>query len=293
MIPGEQPIFLPVLSAQRPAPGMVVLVGAGPGDPELLTLAAFRVLQQADVVVYDALVSPEILALIPPETEQMYVGKRGGVPSMSQEEISRLLVRLARENRRVVRLKGGDPFVFGRGGEEACHLVAQGIAFRVVPGLTSGVAGPAYAGIPITHRDVNAHVAFITGHESREHHPAIDEDGHVSRIDWEGVARTFPVMVLYMAIKNLPLVTQRLVAAGRSEDTPIALIRWATTVRQQTLVSTLGRVVADIARLNIRPPAIIVIGKVVDYRSLLAWFPDESLDVEENRSYDYWKKKEG
>ncbi|HIJ84068.1 MAG TPA: uroporphyrinogen-III C-methyltransferase [Magnetococcales bacterium] len=257
-------------------PGKVVLVGAGPGDPELLTLAAYRAMQLADVVVYDALVSPEILALIPATTQKKFVGKRGGLPSMRQGEINDLLVQLAKENLRVVRLKGGDPFVFGRGGEEACHLASAGIAFRIVPGLTSGIAGPAYAGIPVTHRDVNAHVAFITGHESRDNITGLD-DFHASRIDWEGVARTFPVIVLYMAIKNLPHVTQRLVAAGRSEETPIALIRWATTVRQQTLVSTLGRVVVDIDQLNIRPPAIIVIGDVVNYRSMLAWFQDETL----------------
>ncbi|MBF0146259.1 MAG: uroporphyrinogen-III C-methyltransferase [Magnetococcales bacterium] len=270
-------IQLPTRVSPLPAPGTVALVGAGPGDPELLTLAAYRALQHADVVVHDALVSPEILALIPEKTEQIYVGKRGGSPSMRQGEISELLVRLAQGNRRVVRLKGGDPFVFGRGGEEACHLVSQGIMFSVIPGLTSGIAGPTYAGIPVTHRDVNAHVAFITGHESRDHHPSNDDHHHISRIDWEGVARTFPVMVLYMAIKNLPLVVKRLTAAGRSVETPIALIRWATTARQQTLVSTLGRVVREIEELKIRPPAIIVIGDVVNYRSLLSWFPDETL----------------
>ncbi|MBF0141434.1 MAG: uroporphyrinogen-III C-methyltransferase [Magnetococcales bacterium] len=271
------PVSLPLHDGVRtPAPGVVALVGAGPGDPELLTLAAYRAISRAEVIVYDALVSPEILALVPPDIEQIYVGKRGGHPSMSQREISDLLVRLAHSNRKVVRLKGGDPFVFGRGGEEACRLVAEGIPFYIVPGLTSGIAGPAYAGIPVTHRDINAHVAFITGHESREHAPDND-DSHATRIDWEGVARTFPVMVLYMAIKNLPHVTERLIAAGRSKDTPVALIRWATTKRQQTLVSTLGNIVADIKTRNVLPPAIIVVGDVVNYRSTLAWFHDETL----------------
>jgi len=271
------PMDLPAVEGGMPTPGAVSLVGAGPGDPELLTLAAYRAVRSADVVVYDALVSPEVLSFIPDATQKIYVGKRGGIPSMSQGEISDLLVSLARRKLRVVRLKGGDPFVFGRGGEEACRLAAEGIVFNVVPGLTSGIAGPAYAGIPVTHRDVNAHVAFITGHESRDHQGQDDDTIHASRIDWEGVARTFPVMVLYMSIKNLPYVTQRLMAAGRSSDTPIALIRWATTARQQTLVSSLGRVVADINTLNIKPPAIIVIGDVVNYRSELAWFQDETL----------------
>ncbi|MBF0190282.1 MAG: uroporphyrinogen-III C-methyltransferase [Magnetococcales bacterium] len=266
------------LTSPYPQPGMVLLVGAGPGDPDLLTIAALKALRNADVVVHDALVSPEILDLIPESCERIHAGKRGGSPSSSQKDISETLVRLAKAGRRVVRLKGGDPFVFGRGGEEAERLVAEGIPFRVVPGLTSGIAGPAYAGIPITHRDVNANVAFLTGHESAEN-PSFVEGSPSSRIHWESVARAFPVLVLYMAIQNLPVVVGRLIAAGRSPETPVAVVRWATTRAQQTLVSTLGRLEADVTALDLQPPAVVVIGDVVRYRESLQWFPDETLLV--------------
>ena len=252
------------------------MVGAGPGDPDLLTIAAFKVLKTADVVVHDALVSPEILALIPEGTQIIPAGKRGGQPSASQADICDLLVRLAREGKRVARLKGGDPFVFGRGGEEACRLSGEGIPFQVVPGLTAGIAGPAYAGIPITHRAVNANVAFITGRESAINAP-FQKDGGTTCIDWEAVAQAFPVLVLYMAIKTLEPVTRRLMAGGRSQNTPVALIRWATTPRQQTLITTLGKAVEAINACNLQPPAIVVIGEVVNYREILAWFPDETL----------------
>jgi uroporphyrin-III C-methyltransferase len=258
--------------------GMVILVGAGPGDPDLLTLGALKALQTAEVIVYDALVSQEILEMIPAQTEKIEAGKRGGGHSTKQEDICNLLVKLSKEKRRVVRLKGGDPFVFGRGGEEACRLVEENIPFRVVPGLTSGIAGPAYAGIPVTHRAVNANLAFITGHESPAN--TSDQEGdesHPSRIDWEGVARTFPVIVLYMAMRNVDSVKKRMLAAGRSVDTPVALIRWATTPRQQTMVTSLGRVTEDIQAVGMKPPAIMIIGKVVDYREILRWFPDETL----------------
>ncbi|MBF0125461.1 MAG: uroporphyrinogen-III C-methyltransferase [Magnetococcales bacterium] len=257
-------------------PGSVLLVGAGPGDPELLTLAAFKALQQADVVVHDALVSSEILDLIPAACQRVFAGKRGGTPSTEQSDISATLVRLAQAGQRVVRLKGGDPFVFGRGGEEALHLARHGIPFRVIPGLTAGIAGPAYAGIPVTHRDVNANVAFITGHESAENAPFNSEELSSARIHWESIARTCPVLVLYMAMENLPLVTESLIQGGRSADTPMAIIRWATTPRQQTLVTTLGRAVADVQQHNIKPPAIIVVGEVVRLRQELAWFKEEA-----------------
>ncbi|MBF0127323.1 MAG: uroporphyrinogen-III C-methyltransferase [Magnetococcales bacterium] len=259
-----------------PAPGMVLLVGAGPGDPDLLTIGAYKALQVADVVVHDSLVSPEILALIPPTCERIHAGKRGGRPSTCQADISATLVQLAKAGRRVVRLKGGDPYVFGRGGEEAEQLVAESIPFRVVPGLTSGVAGPAYAGIPVTHRDVNANVAFLTGHEYAEN-PSFLDGASASRINWEAVAVAFPVLVLYMAIQNLETVVSRIMQAGRSPDTPVALIRWATTPRQQTLVTTLGQVIGDVHDLGLQPPAVVVIGDVVRYRERLTWFPDETL----------------
>ncbi|MBF0399249.1 MAG: uroporphyrinogen-III C-methyltransferase [Magnetococcales bacterium] len=256
---------------------MVALVGAGPGDPDLLTVAAIKALQMADVVVHDALVSPAILELIPAGCQVIAAGKRGGNPaSACQSDICDSLVALARQNKRVVRLKGGDPFVFGRGGEEACRLADEGILFRIVPGLTAGIAGPAYAGIPITHRLVNANVAFITGQESAENSglPEGEEDRDGSRVNWELIARTFPVLILYMAMKNLAFVSQRLMAGGRSADTPVALIQWATTPQQRTLVTSLGNLVQDVAASDLKPPVIIVIGDVVRYRESLAWFPD-------------------
>ncbi|MBF0162292.1 MAG: uroporphyrinogen-III C-methyltransferase [Magnetococcales bacterium] len=254
---------------------MVALVGSGPGDPDLLTVAALKALQVADVVVHDALVSPQILALIPPECLRIGVGKRGGNPCSSQQaDICDILVRLAQDNKRVVRLKGGDPFVFGRGGEEACHLAAAGVPFRVVPGLTVGIAGLAYAGIPVTHRAVNAHMAFITGHESSDQ--GGESEMESSRVDWEAMALSCPVLVLYMAMKNLASVSQRLMAGGRGADTPVAVIQWATTPEQRTLVTTLGQVVQDVISCDMKPPAIVVIGEVVRYRESLAWFADET-----------------
>ncbi len=262
-------------------PGTVALVGAGPGDPDLLTIAAFKAIHTADVVVHDALVSPTIMRLIPSGTEVISAGKRGGNPSSTnQADICDTLVSLAKAGRRVVRLKGGDPFVFGRGGEEACRLFAEGISFRIIPGLTSGIAGPAYAGIPITHRAVNANVAFITGHESAENSGFREgEEELSSRLDWEGIARTFPVLVLYMAMRNLPQVSKRLMAAGRSAETPVALIQWATTPQQRTLVTNLERLVADVNACDLKPPVIIVVGEVVRYREMMSWFADETIRV--------------
>ena len=274
-------IQLPPSRSRSLEPGSVALVGAGPGDPELLTIAALRSLQNADVIVHDALVSAEILALIPEQCEIIAAGKRGGhLTSACQTDICDMLVSLARQNKRVVRLKGGDPFVFGRGGEEACRLADEGIPFRIVPGLTVGVAGPAYAGIPITHRAANANVAFITGHESDASSPEergeFCEDPTKGRVYWEAIAQ-FPVLVLYMAMKNLSQVSERLMAGGRSGDTPVALIQWATTPQQKTLITTLSNAVRDVAACRLEPPVIIVIGDVVNYRKKLAWFPDITL----------------
>ncbi|WP_227657629.1 uroporphyrinogen-III C-methyltransferase [Candidatus Magnetaquicoccus inordinatus] len=261
-------------------PGTVALVGAGPGDPNLLTVAALKALHTADVVVHDALVSPAILQLIPTGIEVISAGKRGGNPcSTNQADITETLVVLAKAGRRVVRLKGGDPFVFGRGGEEACRLFAEGISFRIIPGLTSGIAGPAYAGIPITHRAVNANVAFITGHESAENSAFREGEDEFSRLDWEAMARTFPVLVLYMAMKNLAQVSKRLMAGGRSADTPVALIQWATTPQQRTLVTSLGRLVEDVEACAMKPPVIIVVGEVVRLREEMSWFADETIRI--------------
>ncbi|MGO7161786.1 uroporphyrinogen-III C-methyltransferase, partial [Rhizobium johnstonii] len=218
---------LPVLE-----PGNVWLVGAGPGDPGLLTLLAAKGLFEADVIVHDALVNEECLALARPETLVEYAGKRGGKPSVKQRDISLRLVELARAGKKVLRLKGGDPFVFGRGGEEALTLVEHNIPFRIVPGITAGIGGLAYAGIPVTHRDINHAVTFLTGHDSSGIVP--------DRINWEAIGRGSPVIVMYMAMKHIAEISTNLIAAGRLPTEPIAFVCNAATGRQQVLETTLG-----------------------------------------------------
>jgi len=243
------------------APGHVWLVGAGPGDPGLLSALALHALDQADSIVYDALVDPRILRLARPGAALDYAGKRGGRPSPSQPDISARIVRLAQAGKRVLRLKGGDPCIFGRGAEEALALAAAGIPFRIVPGITAGIGGLAYAGIPVTHRDTNSAVTFITGHNSTGAVP----DG----LDWESIARGAPVLVLYMALKHLPVIVERLLAAGRRPDEPAAIVSKASTPEQQVLVSTLGEIAA--ASRTAETPAIVVVGEVVRLRAGLNW----------------------
>ncbi|MGH7039677.1 MAG: uroporphyrinogen-III C-methyltransferase [Stellaceae bacterium] len=242
-------------------PGSVWLVGAGPGDPGLLTALALHALAQADSVVYDALVDPRILRLARPGVVLDYAGKRGGKPSPSQPDISARLIRLARAGRRVLRLKGGDPFVFGRGGEEALALVAAGIPFRIVPGITAAIGGLAYAGIPVTHRDANSAVTFVTGHASG----GLVPDG----LDWPAIARGAPVLVLYMALKHLPNIVAHLLAGGRAPDEPAAIVSQATTVAQQVRMAPLAELPA--VAVGIEAPAIIVVGEVVRLREQLDW----------------------
>jgi uroporphyrin-III C-methyltransferase len=244
-------------------PGWVWLAGAGPGDPGLLTLLAARGLADADVVVYDALVDERVLALARPGASLEYAGKRGGKPSPRQRDISKRLVELARAGKRVLRLKGGDPFVFGRGAEEAMALVAAGVPFRVVPGVTAGVGGLAYAGIPTTYRETNSVVSFITGHNS----DGIVPDG----LDWPALARGSPVLVLYMALKHLDGIAQRLIAGGRAPDEPVAVIQAASTARQRVLETTLARAAADTRAAGIEPPTLVVVGPVVPLRRALDW----------------------
>jgi uroporphyrin-III C-methyltransferase len=244
-------------------PGTVWLAGAGPGDPGLLTLLAAHALAQADVVVYDALVDETCLALAGAQAILEYAGKRGGKPSPKQRDISLRLVELAREGKRVLRLKGGDPFVFGRGGEEALTLVAHGIPFRIVPGITAGIGGLAYAGIPVTHRDTNQVVTFLTGH---------DQNGLVpDAIDWEAVAKGSPVIVMYMAMKHVDGIAQSLMTAGRKADEPLAFVCNASTKDQKVLISTIGKAAQDADAAGIEPPAIVVVGEVVRLRSGLDW----------------------
>jgi uroporphyrin-III C-methyltransferase len=244
-------------------PGEVWLVGAGPGDPGLLTLHAANALAQADVIVHDALVNADCLKLARTGAVLEYAGKRGGKPSAKQRDISLRLVELAREGHRVLRLKGGDPFVFGRGGEEALTLVEHHVPFRIVPGVTAGIGGLAYAGIPVTHRDTNHTVTFLTGHDSTGVVP--------DRIDWDGVARGSQVIVMYMAMKHIPTITSRLIAAGRSPDEPVAFVTDASTSTQQVLETTLARAADDVAASGLQPPAIVVVGEVVRLRPALDW----------------------
>ncbi|WP_322990801.1 uroporphyrinogen-III C-methyltransferase [Hoeflea sp.] len=243
--------------------GEVWLVGAGPGDPGLLTLHAAHALSQADVIVHDALVNAECLKLARPGARLEYAGKRGGKPSPKQRDISLRLVELAREGQRVLRLKGGDPFVFGRGGEEALTLVEHHIPFRIVPGVTAGIGGLAYAGIPVTHRDTNHTVTFLTGHDSSGLVP--------DRIDWDGVARGSQVIVMYMAMKHIATIAARLIDAGRDADEPVAFVTDASLPGQKVLETTLERAATDVAASGLQPPAIVVVGKVVRLRSALDW----------------------
>jgi uroporphyrin-III C-methyltransferase len=245
------------------APGSVWLVGAGPGDPGLLTLLALHALETADVVVYDALVAPAILKLARPEAALEHAGKRGGKPSMQQPDISLRLVALARQGKRVLRLKGGDPFVFGRGGEEGLTLARAQIPFRVVPGITAAIGGLAYAGIPATHRDTNSAVTFITGQTSGGTLP--------NAVDWEAMARGTAVLVIYMALRNLDTIARRLIAAGRPADEPVAIISKATTDEQRVIETTLAAAAKDAADAALEPPALIAIGPVVTLRHELDW----------------------
>jgi uroporphyrinogen III methyltransferase / synthase len=240
--------------------GFVSLVGAGPGDPALLTRRAARCLRGADLVLYDALVDARVLRLAR-RAQRFFVGKRAGRHSMTQEAISALMVRAARRGKRVVRLKGGDPFVFGRGGEEAEALSNAGVAFEVVPGVSSAVAVPAYAGIPLTHRNFASSFAVVTGHEARKAHSAVD---------WSRVATAVDTLVILMGLANLPFIVEKLIAHGRSPRTPVAVIRSGTTCEQEGVVGTLADIVEKSALIE--APALIVVGDVVSLADKLNWF---------------------
>jgi len=248
--------------------GKVYLIGAGPGDPGLITVKGRKLLDGADCIVYDFL-APGSLIGNTRGAELIYVGKSGGNHSMEQEEIHRILVEKAREGKKVARLKGGDPFIFGRGGEEALELEKEGIPFEVVPGVSSAYAVPAYAGIPVTHRGVASSVSFITGHED----PA--KEG--SDLDWETLASMHGTLVFLMGVKNLPLIVGQLLKHGRNPGEEVAIIRWGTTAAQVTLTGTLGTIVEASAQRAIKPPAVIVIGKVASLRERLSWFEQKPL----------------
>ncbi|KPK77606.1 MAG: hypothetical protein AMJ79_02635 [Phycisphaerae bacterium SM23_30] len=256
---------------QRSAsPGCVYLAGAGPGDPGLITLRAMQLIEEADVIVHDYLVSRLLLQRARPEAEIIYAGKKAGQHSLPQDEINQLLIEKARENKKVVRLKGGDPFIFGRGGEEAVALVEAGVKFEVVPGITAGVAAPAYAGIPTTHRDYASELALITGHE---------DSGRTgpSRIDWELLGRWRGTLVFYMGVKNLPVICAHLQEHGMSGARPAAITAWGTTPRQRTLVGTVSSLTRLAAEHNFESPAVITIGEVVGLQEKLNWFERREL----------------
>ena len=250
-------------SGGKSKPGRVFLVGAGPGDLGLVTLRARECIEMADVIVYDYLANPEMLAWAREDAEIIYVGKRAGEHTLAQEDINALLIEQARAGKKVVRLKGGDPFVFGRGAEEAKAIVNAGIEFEIVPGISSAIAGPAYAGIPVTHRDRNSHVTFFTGHED----PAKVE----SAIDFAALARLGGTQVMLMGVERIEAVAREMVEHGARKDLPVALVRWATTGRQETLTGTLANIAERVVEAGFQAPAVAVFGDVVTLRDDLNW----------------------
>jgi uroporphyrin-III C-methyltransferase/precorrin-2 dehydrogenase/sirohydrochlorin ferrochelatase len=246
--------------------GKVHLVGAGPGDPDLLTLGALKALQRADVVVYDHLVGNGILELAPRHAQRVYAGKESAHHSMRQEDINQLLVRLARQGRRVVRLKGGDPFIFGRGGEELEALAQAGIPFEVVPGITAASGVSCYAGIPLTHRDHAQACVFVTGHL---------KDGTVN-LDWPALARPHQTVVIYMGLAALAEICRQLAAHGLPESTPAAVVEQGTTTRQRVVTGTLATLPARALESALKPPCLIIVGSVVSLHEPLSWFEPES-----------------
>jgi uroporphyrinogen III methyltransferase / synthase len=249
--------------------GRAILVGAGPGDPGLITVKGLEALKEADVVLCDRLANPRLLEHVPDHCEILDVGKRPRGHCRDQEEINRLLIEKALEGKTVVRLKGGDPFVFGRGGEEADALKEAGIPCEIVPGITSAIAVPAYAGIPVTHRDYSSSIAIVTGHEC--------PDKQESSIQWEHLAKGAETLIILMGVSNLPSICDRLIRHGRSPDTPVALIRWGTRAEQETLTGTLGDITRQVKENGFRPPAVIVVGDVVRKRMRLNWHESKPL----------------
>jgi uroporphyrinogen III methyltransferase / synthase len=268
-----------ITNPESQPPGIVYLVGAGPGDPGLITVRGMNLLASAEVVVYDALVNPRLL-LDAPRAEKIYVGKRAASHSMTQDQINALLVERAKRGRRVVRLKGGDPFVFGRGGEECEALVIAGIRFEVVPGITAAIAAPAYAGIPVTHRDFNSSFTFLTGHEKEEQYQETEAKGRSagagSDIDWSSIAK-LPCVAFYMGVKSLPRICSKLIEHGLAADTPAATIHSGTTAKQKTVVASVADLPSRVSEAGIKPPALTIIGKVVSLRQTMNWFETRPL----------------
>ena len=247
------------------ANGMVYLVGAGPGDADLITVKGLRCLRAADVIVYDRLISPALLEEASPHAERVFVGKESGCHTLAQEQINALLIAQARRGRTVVRLKGGDPFLFGRGGEEALALAEAGIPYEIVPGVSSALAVPAYAGIPVTHRNYAAQVTIVTGHESTA-------DGPSASVNWEALAKLEGTLVILMGLANLATISGRLIASGMAPQTPAAVIEQGTLPAQRVVSGALEDIAALVSAAKLRSPAIIVIGAVAALRESLAWF---------------------
>ncbi len=243
----------------------VFLVGAGPGDEDLITIKALKCIQNSDVILYDRLVNKEILKHAKEDCELVYCGKLPNYHTMKQETINHFLVKYAKSGKIVTRLKGGDPFIFGRGGEEAEALVKNNIPYEVVPGITSGVAASAYAGIPVTHRDLSASVAFVTGHRKE----GIEED-----IKWESLAKGIDTIAIYMGVSNLPYIQEQLIKYGKSPHTPVAVIQWGTTVVQRTMTGTLENIYDLVLKEKITNPSMIIVGEVVTLREKLSWYEE-------------------
>lgn len=249
----------------------VYLVGAGPGDPDLLTVKALRLIQQAEVIVYDRLVSQSILDLIPHGTKKIYVGKAAGEHHMGQDDINQLLVKLASKNRFIVRLKGGDPFIFGRGSEEALYMIQHGVSFEYVPGITAAAACSAYAGIPLTHRGIASSVRLISGRCRAD---------RALELNWDSLADANTTLVFYMGLASLPQLRQQLIAAGLASDTPAAAVENGTSHQQRRCISTLDRLADDVKAMDIQSPALMIIGKVVNFAQQLNWFQPQ-IDYED------------
>ncbi|MFL0364448.1 uroporphyrinogen-III C-methyltransferase [Pseudobacillus sp. 179-B 2D1 NHS] len=248
----------------------VWLVGAGPGDPDLITVKGLKAIKEAEVILYDRLISPELLEHAKPDAELIFCGKLPDHHHLQQETINYLLVKHAKSGKNVVRLKGGDPFVFGRGGEEAAFLTEHGVLFEVIPGITSGIAAPAYAGIPVTHREHSASFAIVTGHR---------REGEKEELKWSALANGIDTLAIYMGVKNLPYIQEKLISHGKSPQTPAALIHWGTTKEQRTVTGTL-ETIADIAKAEgMTNPSMIVIGEVVRLRERLQWFSEWEADA--------------
>ncbi|RHW33259.1 uroporphyrinogen-III C-methyltransferase [Lysinibacillus yapensis] len=251
--------------------GKVYIVGAGPGSVDLITVKGLKCIQQADVILYDRLVNKELLEYAKPNAELIFVGKLPKLHGVIQERIHSLLVHHASKGKVVTRLKGGDPFVFGRGAEEAEVLVEAGIPFEVVPGITSGIAAPAYAGIPVTHRDLGSSFAIVTGHM---------REGKEDSINWKGLAESVDTLAIYMGVGNLPYITDQLMKYKRNPKTPVALIHWGTTDHQQTITGTLDTIVEIAKQQKIQNPSMILVGEVVKMREKIAWFEESQKNLE-------------